>query len=115
MRRTFATLLLVTAALAAIAGPVAADHVGQTLDCGEAGTYTVVGQGTGAGFDVPIGETNLFMLADTSSVYVIKEVYVDGILRFQNPGFAANQQELVRCTFVGPRTGRVYVTYGILT
>lgn len=51
MKRIFAILLLVTAALAATAAPVAADHVGQTLDCGEARTFTVVGQETGAGFD----------------------------------------------------------------
>lgn len=92
-----------------------ADHIGQTLDCGTAGTYTVVGTDTAAGFPVPIGETNLFLLGDSTSVLVIKTIRVDGQLRFANPGFVANSAPVVTCTFTGPRTGNVFTVTGILT
>lgn len=111
-----AVLAALVTALAG-AGTAAADHVGQTLDCGDAGTYLIIGTHTAVGFEAPIGETNLFRLRapdGTTAVYVIKEVWVDGQLRFANPGFQANDRELVECTFTGPRTGRTFTNFGIL-
>lgn len=107
--------LLVAFVAMATAGSAAADHIGQPLDCGTAGTFTIIGTENAAGFFVPKGETNLFRLDGTTSVYVIKEVRVDGQLRWANPGFQTNGREVVTCTFIGPRTGRIYTNTGILT
>jgi hypothetical protein len=113
-----ASLAVVVLATMAGAATAAADHIGQPLDCATAGTYTIIGTETAAGFDVPIGETNIFRLLasdGTTRVYAIKETYINGQLRFANPGFQRNGQELVTCTFIGPRTGSIYTNRGILT
>jgi len=115
MRWTLGLVTVVAVLSAITAGNATADHIGQTLNCGTAGTYTIVGIETAAGFPVPIGETNLFLLGDTTTVLVIKEVSVDGQLRFANPGFQANNRTVVTCTFTGPRTGSLYTVTGILT
>jgi hypothetical protein len=114
-KRLLGSTLLAASILALLPVGVAADHVDQTIDCGSAGNFLVVGHQTAAGFDVPIGETNLFLLGDTESVLVIKHVLVNGVVRFSNPGFQVNSAPVVTCTFTGPRTGSLYTVTGILT
>ena len=116
MRRFLVLIGLLAVTAAGTASGAAAEHVGETLDCGTAGTFTIAAaNGHGFSAHVPPGETNAFFLADTTSVLIIKASYADGVLRFANPGFTANDKPLVTCTFSGPSSGRVYTVIGILT
>jgi len=116
MRRFTVLIGLLAAITAVTASSAAAEHIGQTLDCGDDGAFTIAAANeNGFSATVPPGETNVFFLEETSSVLVIKQTYVDGVLRFVNPGFQANNAPVVTCTFTGPSSGREYRVIGILT
>lgn len=115
--RRFVLLSGLLAAVAVVtASSAAAEHIGETLDCGTAGEFIIAGANeNGFSANVPPGETNVFFLAGTTSVLIIKESYANGVLRFSNPGFKVNDMPLATCTFTGPSSGRTYTVIGILT
>ena len=91
--------LLTLAWVGLLAQPAAAFHIGQTVDCGDAGTFTIRAQPNGAGFEAPPpGDALLFEEGPKLTIFVLT---IDGVTVFDGPavGRAKNALDEVTCTF----------------
>jgi hypothetical protein len=100
IRRRLALVGLVAAASASLlAQPAAAFHIGQTVDCGDAGTFTIKAQPNGAGFEAPPpGDVLLF---EEGLRLALLKITIDGVVVFDQAavGRANNALDEVTCTF----------------
>jgi hypothetical protein len=77
------------------------------LNCGGAGTFTVVFVESNLGtFHVVGGSTSIFQSTSLT---------IDGQLIFAEPGFIQNGQPQLTCTFIGAITGRHFTVTGFFT
>jgi hypothetical protein len=82
-----------------MAQPATAAHIGATVDCGDAGTFTIRATPNGAGFEAPtIGGVILF---EEGGALVPLLAYRNGVLQWGDSatGMAANAVDETTCTF----------------
>ena len=111
LRRRLALVGLVTLAwVSLLAPPAAALHNGATVDCGDAGTFTINAQPNGAGFEAPPpGDVLRF---EEGGVLTIMQIIIDDEVVFDPAavGRANNALEEVTCTFsLANEIGRAHV------
>jgi hypothetical protein len=82
-----------------VAQPALALHIGQTVDCGDAGTFTIDAQPNGAGFEAPPpGDALRFVEGGKLALLTLT---IDGEVVFNKTavGIAHNALDEVTCTF----------------
>ena len=86
-------------AVGVLVQPAAALHIGQTVDCGDAGTFTIKAQPNGAGFEAPPpGDVLRF---EEGPILALLRLTIDGVVVFDGAdvGIAKNSLDEVTCTF----------------
>jgi len=76
------------------------------LDCGTAGTYSVVFVESGLGTFHVVGDTRIFQSTSLT---------IEGQLIRSEPGFAHNGISQLTCSFIGALTGRLFTVTGFFT
>lgn len=109
--------LAAAALLVASVASVSARHIGSTLDCGDAGTFTT--RGTDAlpsGFQAPQG--GVYLLEETTRRFIFfQRITVGGVETIWAPGKIAHHGDsLLACAFTwSDETEVSFYLYGILT
>jgi hypothetical protein len=77
------------------------------LNCGSAGTYSVVFVESGLG--------TFHVTGDSTAIFQSKSLSIEGQLVSSTPGFDLNGHTLLTCTFKGVLTGRLFEVTGFFT
>jgi hypothetical protein len=99
-KRRLAVVGLIAYAWAGLlAQPAGAFHIGQAVNCGDAGTFTIRAQPNGAGFEAPPpGDALLF---EEGPSLALLQLTINGVVVFDGTavGLAHNSLDEVTCTF----------------